>query len=358
MSEALNPHLYRRLKRHFGRVRIAHNGHAAKYVGIRDVVDDSPKLAFTHTGEYYQVCCPYCNDTRFRLYINHLYGKRDTFGRRMSFLAVCYNETACMSKEQNSRDLYETLSEMDGVLEECRIKEGKEVSEEAREISLPGPCKLLSELKPDHKARLYLQDRNLDPDYLAEKFGVMYCIDSHYFLARDRILVPVYDRDKLKGWQTRYIGELPWKDKTKKKDLPPKWFTYPGMPRRLLIYNFDRAREYETGVIVEGCGDVWGVGMPGMATFGSSMSYQQMKRILAVFRKRKLVLLYDPEEFNTAATKRLREKFARQLAGNFVAVKLPSGTDPGSLERDFLRDYMKEKAAKKGLTLSFRKIKK
>ena len=42
-----------------------------------------------------------------------------------------------------------------------------------------------------------------------------------------------------------------------------------------------------------------------------------------------------------------------RFSGNFAAVKLPEGTDPGSLDRVFLRDYVTHKAQKKGVKVCF-----
>src|SRR4249920_1968854 len=104
MTSPLNPRLYRLLQDNFGTVKIASPGEAMIAQSVREPVSDRPMLAITHSGEYYRLCCPYCNDTRYRLYVNHMYGQKDRFGRRMKFLAVCYNETACMAKRENQDD--------------------------------------------------------------------------------------------------------------------------------------------------------------------------------------------------------------------------------------------------------------
>lgn len=355
--DVLNPSLYRRLKRHFGSVKVSSHREKFDAIPARDIHSDEekPKLLIKNAGEYYQVCCPYCSDTKHRLYINHMYGKRDDFGRKMTFLAICYNETACMSKADNQADLYDTLSEIDGVLERARIKEGVDVPQEAREFKLPGPCVRLDSLKPDHIARLYLESRNFDPDVIARRYGVSFCLDSHYFLARERLIIPIYERGKLKGWQARYVGELAWKKKSYKG--PPKYFSCPGMDRRMLLYNLDNAREYNTGVIVEGPTDVWSFGPMAVCTFGATMTEFQKRKFMAVFRKRTAVLVYDPEEFEEPHTQRLIDYFKRRFgSGQFAAVKLPDGTDPGSLDRAFLRDFVAGEAEKQGVIVSWKKV--
>jgi uncharacterized protein YueI len=356
MEEVLNPLLYRKLKRHFGRVRVSNPGQAMSAASVKDPYTKRPKLSIQHPGEYYQVCCPYCDDTKFRLYVNHMYGQPDAYRRRMTFLAICYNETACMTKPDNQRDFLDTLEEIEGVLERAKVKPGEEVSLEARVADWPGPCVPIDQLKDKHKAREYLRSRHFDPDYIAKRFDVRWCLDSHFFLARKRLIIPVYDKGKLRGWQARLPEDLDWKNK--ELNLPPKYFTMPGMPRRLLLYNFDRAKEWETGVVMEGPTDVWSLGSMGICTFGATMTPHQQRRFVTVFRKRSAVLLFDPEEFEAKATRKLVEKLEKKLPTNLAKIKLPEGTDPGSLDREFLRDYIASEASKQGVKVRFRRVKK
>jgi hypothetical protein len=353
MPDVLNPSLYQRLKRHFGVVRVVNPGQSFLARPIRDGITDEPKLDIKQSGEYYLANCPFCNDHRFRLYVHHMYGKRDDFGRKMTYMAICYNETACMTKEHNQAELKSIVEEMDGVLETARVRKGVEVPFEARKVDWPGPCRSLTKLKSRHSARQYLESRNFDIEYLTKHFDVRYCLDSHYFLARERLIIPVYDHGKLVGWQARYNGELDWKNKS--LNLPPKYFTLPGMPRRLLIYNFDKARDYSTGIIMEGPTDVWAMGLMGVCTFGATMTSLQLRKFLAIFRRRTAVLLYDPEEFEERAVKRLRETLTSKMPGRFAAIKLPEGTDPGALDRSFLRDYVFQEAKKLGVKVSYKK---
>lgn len=356
MAEPLNPELYRRLKRLYRNVRISNDGQAMKARVVRDFLDDGYKLSISHTGEYYQVCCPFCRDTRFRLYINHMYGQRDSRGRKMNFLAICYNDEACMSKPACRASLDEHITESDGMLERVRIRKGEDVPEADRECHLPGPCTRVDALPASHHARTYLEGRGYDVGVLGRRYQVAWCSGSHFFLASNRIIIPVYSRGRLKGWQARYIGDLNWADK--EAHHPPKYFNLPGMRRNQLLYNSDRASQYETVVVVEGPTDVWSLGPMGVCTFGCSLSDRQ-RRILAVAsRGKSVVLLYDREAFEEAGAKKAERTLAKMMPGRFASVRLPHGRDPGSLERDFLRDYVAAKAAKQGVTVSWRKSKK
>lgn len=348
----LNPALYSRLKR-FGKVRVSNEGEAFKYRAVRGL-EDEPLLDIAHDGEFYMVCCPFCRDQRYRLYVNHMFSQRDSHGRRMTFLAICYNQN-CLARRENQLEFLETLDSTE-MLTDVRVFPGKDVPEEARVVQWPGNCKLVNKLKASHHANVYLESRGFDPDFLARRYQVSYCKYSHYSLARDRLIFPVFEGEQLKGWQARYIGELPWKDKEKKKGLPPKYFSTPSSNfRSRCILNWERMRQWKTGVVVEGPTDVYKFGPMSGCIFGNTITPLQRRKLVTIFKKagRSLVLLLDPEEFTSRSTEKAIRQMERAMRGQFCAVKLPDKTDPGSLDQDFSRAYVQQEAAKKGVKVLY-----
>lgn len=355
--QVLNPALFGRLTRHFGTPIVQNEGQAMIARPTKDL-GGRVRLYFVQDGEYYRIRCPYCQDYKPRLYVNHMFGKKDATGRTMNFLALCFNEN-CLLDPNNLEDFKETLEEIGTSLQDLKVNKGQVLPEEARTVLLPGACTLLSKLKKDHPARLYLQGRGFDPDYLAKRFEIGYCTDSHWFLAKRRIIIPIYERGLLKGWQARYVGELPWKhkDRSKRKELPPKYFSCPNSRfRSMCIYNWDKAIEWETIVIVEGPSDAWRFGPMAGCIFGNSLTLQQKKKLRARKRGRTIVLLLDPEEYESKSTQRTIAEFKKLMGDRFCAVKLPTGTDPGSLNRDVLRAYVKAEAKKQGVIVRYRKL--
>jgi hypothetical protein len=349
VSTPLNEQLYRQLCRVFGCVKIGNEGEAMVAEYVKDPFTKRPVLNVTNAGESYNVSCPLCNDTRFRLSISHCWGVKDKLGWKNLWLANCYNNN-CYSDPVTREDLWQELSEIAGVLENAAIRPGKIVTE-ARNSMPPGPFKLLHKLPPDHPANVYLAGRFYDPERLGRFYGVGYCEQAFHYLARNRIYVPVYSWGKLKGWQARFVGDMNWKS----KDAPPKWFTEPGMKKRLLLYNLDQAKKFPTGVIVEGCADVWAFGPQAVATFGASMSPHQRRSFSTVFGKGSGVLLYDPDVQDDPDKKASYDRLVEDMrakgrfAKGFASVILPKGSDPGSLERKFLRNYVVTEAAKQGV---------
>lgn len=72
--QPLRPELYRRLAYLFKHVDIAKQGEPMVTRVHLSAVSGKPKLKILSKGEEYRVTCPYCNDTRSRLYINHMWG--------------------------------------------------------------------------------------------------------------------------------------------------------------------------------------------------------------------------------------------------------------------------------------------
>lgn len=351
MAEPLNPKLYHRLKEAFGSVKVGSEGRRMdpEPISVPDPIDLQGKtwhLEVNDFGEYYRVCCPFCNDTRHRLYVNHCYGQREKgTGRSLNFLAICYNE-GCMADPENRLDFRERLECQEEELALFEVHRGKAVDPFTLKARPPGPVRNLTELPRDHKARRYVESRHFDPDRLGRYYGVGYVLDSLYYLAKHRIYVPVLWRGKLVGWQVRYLGELPWKDPEKKQDLPPKYWTMPNMPRGSILSNFDNARQFRTGVLVEGWFDVFGFGPMCMAVLGNTVSEQQISTFSAVWGKpgRSGVWLLDPDAYALKGTQRNIARLKKQMSGQLAVVQLPKGTDPGSLDRAFARDYVEQEA--------------
>ena len=354
-SAPLNPRLYNLLKRKFKYVKIS--SAREKFIPGKicfNPVKDRDEMEPIQPGEYYQVCCPYCNDTKFRLYVNHMWGKKvDSFS--LMHMAICFNETHCMSQRGRAYDFMEELTENEAFLEEAPIRLGIEVSVESVVAEWPGPCTRVDKLPREHKAYQYLVGRGFDPILIGKFYNVHYCHDSFRWLARERLVIPIYVNKKMVGWQARPPEELKWKN----PNTPPKYYTMPGTPRRMVIYNIGNASKYETGVIMEGPTDVWALGPMGVCTLGATMTRQQQNTFRVMFKRHSAVLLFDPEEYQKDSVQRLIANFDGQFARGFAAVKLPMGTDPGRFTgvegRTFLRDYIAEEALKQGVPISWKR---
>ena len=350
VSQVLNKQLYLSCKQIFNYVRIQNKGESQQRQLGYDVKTNTHKAHVRYSGEYYVVSCPFCNDTRYRLYINHRFGTPDEFGRTETHLAHCFNED-CLSDYRNREKLFDLLRGHFSF--EPVIRPGKVVDISKFTAEWPGEVTRVDKLPPDHEARHYLESRGFSADRVGSFYNVHFCHASDRWLCKNRLIIPIYQDKKMRGWQARYVGDLDWKD----PNTPPKYYTCPGTPRAQLLYNGGNASNYCTGIITEGVTDVWSVGPMAVCTFGATMTAKQQSMFIASFKNHSGVLLFDPEEMEKDSIQRLIGHMKGKFRHGFAAVTLPDGVDPGSLERDTLRGYVAEKAAEQGCKVAWKKRK-
>ena len=323
---ALNRMLYAALQRRFGTVIYANEGQAAevKFVlTLRGAVKEGRTR-----GEFYRVNCPYCNDTRHRLYISYLWGVVDNDeGRRNMDLAHCFN-MECMSKDNRRSILYAELFAYTGGagVRAEDIKPGRVVSV-ADEVPPPGVVTAINSLAPDHYARRYLAERGYDCDYLWQYFKVGFCerAAAEYPLAEGRIVIPTIFNGLYAGWQTRVPADLDWK-----AVRLPKYYNSNLMSKSQILYNYDNARLYNFAVLVEGATDVWRVGPQGVSVLGSHISGTQLQLLGQLGQVEGLAVLFDNDEAGRTAAERYVPHLQGVLPGKVWPVFLPEGCDPGS----------------------------
>lgn len=374
-QEVLNPTLYRALQRKFGEVDVVAPGHAIVWKKVpipRGRGRRKFRREVTYSGEEYRIRCPFCRDHRPRLYINHRWGVWDEETQSYNlFLANCFNE-GCLEDFQSQRQLYERVYLPSGQWNrKIRVRRGVTVrSGELVEIPDPGPLVRLDDLaaeQPQHHAIEYLRSRDLDPVKLGRRWGVSYCSWSRYPMASDRIIIPVRMGGIQVGWQARFIGDdfggCPLNDAK-----IPKYWTSPGMPRRLVAYNFDQAIRHRTVVIVEGPPDVWAGGARYMGLLGKTMSPQLQARFLAAMRNRHgdgftVVIMLDPKQDERARQRgrahhiaALKQQLEAHLPGRICEVYLKGFKDPGKVgSPQKLRRIVQEEAARQGVPVYFQR---
>lgn len=304
---------------------------------------------FTLADNIQTMNCPFCDDSRKRLYVSYMFGQRDNADRVMTYMAVCYNETACMTDYENRRTLLEKLNgKIKKRLEEASIRPGKRSARFTTPV-VPGPIAPLNSLDPTHTARAYMESRGFDVDKLTSYYDYGYCQRSHELLAARRVYIPFYFQGKYMGWQCRLPEDLPPNVK-----WPPKYFTMPGLAKQFMLVNYDNARNWNTGVVVEGALDVVGWGPQAMGVLGNRISDYQMRLLTQAYQGRKLLVLLDPKEMSKDYTLARVAELRRGLGKrNVAAVTLPAGTDPGSLDRSFMREYCMRAARKQKVRLDF-----
>ncbi len=341
-TPSLCPQLYSILKQRFGDVAIANEGEAMSAVlsnrGGRKWLDVS------HAGEYLRVNCPFCGDTRKRLWINHMYGQPGADNTRLWFLAICYNED-CLSRLENRRALEDMIFGFRNAKERrqvFQVRLGEKIdTQPLSPRPWPGRCIPAHELPDEHPLiEYFVGQRGVSRETLCE-YDVRYCAEApaepRHRMVLGRAVIPIVMDGMMVGWQARYLGET-------NNHFPPKYFTLPGFPKRRVLYNYDRARRQPFPVLVEGPTDVWSVGPHGVAAFGKTLSDGQRQLLLRTWPTGPIVVILDGAAWQESRdiVEEL-QSIRPHLA--LVPVRLPEEYDPGSLPSEVLWAAIRDAAA-------------
>jgi hypothetical protein len=345
-TEPLNPMLYGLLEHKFGAVRVSSPGEPARVRRMLDPVHPGRTITLaSQWGEYYCVCCPFCDDDNFKLWINHTYGTEidDQKGRRAdTYLACCYKHEC--TKNPNVRAQLEQMIFGDGrrFLKQAPLR-SVAADLAAPAITVPGHIVPLADLPPEHPALAYLRERNFDPMQIGRDFNVGVCVEpavDKYRIMRNRIYIPVTFNAKLVMFQGRKVGP------TSKSDI--KYYT--AGRKSLALYNYDQAVLQPLVVVVEGVPSVWRLGAPAVALFGKTLSQWQCTTIATAWAGKPVFLMLDHDADVEGYVASGVEQLMRHGA-IVVPVLLPDDRDPADYTREQLRGMLAEAADAVGVAV-------
>lgn len=338
----LNDKLVRALIRDFGDVKIAKEGEAMIYKMAPDPITGGTHVVIQHSGEEYRICCPFCSDTRYRLWINHRWNTTDPITKYYFGVGhiCCFNDSCDINQyapKDARRKCHDLLvKQMKPYMRRGMGLQPKATKKrEVKAVKLPPKCIPLDTLPDNHPAVVYLRDeRGYDPYAKAVEWQLQYCPEDENPLVGNRIIIPITYNGMLVGWQARYIGDSPPSDNI------PKYYTMPGTPKNQVLYNYDRAKATRFGVIVEGATDVWQVGRQGVAFLGNSISPQQTRIVTSTWGQTGICVLVDPDLITKPRKRpdrpteyeKIKDTLLRPglFAWGALEVVLPPETDPGS----------------------------
>lgn len=334
----LNPNLYALLEHKFGEVKIANAGSSANIQRFPDPLRPGKIITQAHWwGEYYCVCCPFCNDVGHKLWINHLYGAdyNQRTGRRTdTFLAHCYKND-CMAQEGRAAQLEDMIfGPGKWANKKMAIRSG-DLSPATETIDVPGTILSLLDLPDYHPAIEYLRSRNFDIHELSDVFHIGVCTGAptRYRMMNGRIYIPSF----FNGALVAYQGRLARNPASKQE---PKYYTQGHKSRAL--YNYDNACREKVVVLVEGAPSVWRLGRAGVSLFGKTLSYWQENTIATTWAGKPVFVVLDFD-----AQKELEHVVTQLCHHNLrvVPVVLPDERDPADYSRADLRDILSAAAS-------------
>lgn len=357
----LNPTLFDLMRLAFGPVKISMPGahgvfHTPQFSAIRRRLES----CLLDEGEYYQVSCPFCDDTRQRLYVNYLWGTPDpASGVPLRHLAVCYNadclkehyasfeESLCTHMDVPRREMFKRLHAI-------HPPEYSDAPAALGPVFLPGDVTPLDELPPDHYSVRYLRDRGFDPSELASDWGVGFCARANgsHRGAERRIIVPIVQDGVMVSWQGR------WPSDDWKRDGVQKYYNLPGSRKSQVLYGLDNAAGFPCVIVTEGVTDAWATGDGAVAILGKTVSPQQQALLARWATKgHLLVLMLDPgawtdEHVNREAAEQKHDillgALNKSFDGKVVEVTLPPGRDPAKFARGPLRKLIRQQVRAAG----------
>lgn len=326
----LNPSLYSLLRSRFGAIKVINEGQRTAGSYRTNPINGRLVYKARQRGESYRINCPFCNDTRFRLYVSHRWGLWDENLKSYNYhLAYCFNED-CIRLIESAKDRL-----VDMIIGHINRNQKRTISNLPVDrpttvnvkAELPGVVIPLTELPNNHSAIVYLRERDFDTVEISEAFGVGYCPNAKgkFVMASNRIIIPLYMDDELKGWQARYIGDKDWKTAR-----TAKYITMTGMRKTEFLYNYDNAKEADFVVVVEGPTDCWSVGHSScVALFGKSASEKQKRLLFENWQNAVIMLDPDAEKESISLANDLK-----RMGMKVTRITLPA--DPGDLSNDYL----------------------
>lgn len=348
-STVLCPQLYGKLRElSKGDVIVTNEGEAFLSSNCLNPATGRHETWVSHAGEYYAVNCPFCKDTRHRLWVNHMYGQPDASGLAMRFLATCYNEH-CLSKAEHRMAFNDFLFGFRNANERRNVSpfvvlQGTFEEPGLRLAPPPGELLPVSSLPAGHKAVQYMVGERRYTAEMLNRYQISYCVHAAptYREAYDRIVFPVMMEGQCVGWQCRYIGTTDWR-------ITPKYYGMPGMKKRLMLYNFDLARNYPFVVVVEGPTDVHSVGDPAVAMLGKTLSRTQKQLLFNNWPMKPIIFMLDPDARADAAE--IIQEMVMVGTNPIVEVALPGDADPGSYSREAIWNIIYSQCAARGVNL-------
>jgi hypothetical protein len=105
----LNPNLYDLLARRFSVVRASRPGEGMEFRYAQDLWTEKPRLDIQSWGESYHVNCPFCDDVKGRVSVNHRYATYDPVtGGDNWHLAKCFGRD-CLKDADHRKQFREMV---------------------------------------------------------------------------------------------------------------------------------------------------------------------------------------------------------------------------------------------------------
>ena len=294
----INKALYNKVLSVFHRVEILNEGQQPRlkrdpYSGWR--IDRDLKDAY---GETYRVNCPVCGDRKGHCYISALSFTTPVLDgevmRPAPLLIHCFRRDCFKNNPEAIKAVADKIMTGDPISLDCVEDEavfGSDSSASIRGTDYETLLKWQPDYHPitedapaevlDYVAKRGI--RNEDIEELRIGWGRCWNFKKNEFIDKGNwLLFPLQDQTGLRGFQSRRLT-----------DGPMKYFFDARTPKKMCLYNRERASRYHIVAIAEGIIDALHIGRCGMAYFGIQPSAPQVQLIQQDGAK---MVLYVPDQ--------------------------------------------------------------
>ncbi len=277
----------------------------------RLLIDNGVDFSTSSDGEWINVACPFCDDSKKHLGYSLTKGNWTCFrcGKHRDYetIAGLLNQTLV-----ESRRTCEKYRKAEGVREGIQTSSRPITTRNSGclEVKLPYGTAKMTE-----RHRNYLKSRDFDPDQLEREWSLLGTGSLGPFA--NRIIIPIYQAGELVCYQGR---DITGKSKTRYKSCPDD---LAKISIKNLIYGIDKV-EGDRIVITEGATKVWRIGSPAVATFGAIVTDAQIL-ILKKFQKR--IVLFDGDNTGRERAANLASRLG-MFSGKTEVFELPDGMSP------------------------------
>ena len=149
-----------------------------------------------------------------------------------------------------------------------------------------------------------------------------------------RLIVPIIFNEKAISWQSRAIRDYALnnpKQKLKYITCPKE---YEVMHHKHILYGYDQAKAFDYCIVCEGVFDVWRLGAPAIATFGTKYKMQQLK-LLKGFKT--VFIAYDPDPAGMINAKKMQAQLRWAGVKAFI---MDMCCDPGGMTNEEANQFL------------------
>lgn len=305
----LNKDLFNKLRAIFGQVEVINENQRPRLKVLRWPrlvggqmreweFDDSQKGS---NGESFRINCPICGDKKGHCYVSSLSFTRPRVGDKLfapaPVLIHCFRRDCFRGNVEAKEQLTEALKtetpvEFDVLEESSYMGTSLEINTDIHRNTDENLLKWQPDYHPiEHDAPAEVLDyvalRGIREEDIRElKIGWGKCWNfkkESYIGNNNWLLFPIIDQAGLRGFQSRQIHS----------DGNMKYFFDTRTPKKMCLYNRERASRFHIVAIAEGIIDALHIGSCGMAFFGFEPSNAQLKLLQQDGAK---CVLYVPDQ--------------------------------------------------------------